>query len=77
MGRRKEIKLTSEEKEDMKGAIKEFFRKERDEDIGDLASLILLDFVIEELAPSFYNKGVEEACQYLEQRMEDARSMLM
>ena len=41
--------------------IKHYFAKERDEDLGDLAAGMVLDFITEKLAPDFYNQGVDKA----------------
>ena len=75
MGREK-IVVSKEMKEDMVAAIKDHFLKERGEELGNLASSFILDFIIEELAPAFYNMGVEDACSYIGERVEDARSLL-
>ena len=52
------IKVTKEKRDDMVRAIKSFFLTEREEELGDLAAGLILDFIIEELAPEFYNQGV-------------------
>ena len=41
--------------------IKNYFLKGREEEIGDLAAGLMLDFIIEELAPEFYNQGIQDA----------------
>lgn len=58
MKKSNDIKIDKEKKDEMISAIKAYFQKEKDEDIGDLAAVLLLDFIIEELAPEFYNQGV-------------------
>lgn len=65
------IKLNELKKEDMKKHIKEYFLKERDEDLGDLASQLVLDFFIDKLAPYVYNQGVEDAHIYIKDKLED------
>lgn len=65
------FELTKEQKEDMIGSIKGFFEKERDEEIGDLAAILMLDFFIEELAPMFYNIGVEDSHAFLAAKLDD------
>ena len=69
------IKLTKEQKEDMISAIKNYFLNEREEEIGDLASNLMLNFIIEELAPEFYNKGVYDSYKYMTERSEDLLSI--
>lgn len=67
----KKIKLTSERKEAMRIKIVDYFGKERDEDLGELASQLILDFFLEELGPELYNQGVEDAHSYLFDKLED------
>jgi len=41
----------------MLSAIKNYFINERDEELGDLASSKILDFIIDELLLDFYNQA--------------------
>jgi uncharacterized protein (DUF2164 family) len=41
--------------------IQAHFRRERGEELGDLAAGFLLDFIESELGPAFYNQGVRDA----------------
>jgi uncharacterized protein (DUF2164 family) len=65
------IKISKEKKEEMRRTISDYFREERDEDLGELASGLVLDFFIEELAPYIYNQGVEDAHLYIKDKVED------
>lgn len=65
------FELTKEQKDEMAGLIKGYFETERGEDIGNLASLLLLDFFMEELAPVFYNRGVEDCHAYMSGKIDD------
>lgn len=65
------IKINKEMKAKMIGDIQKYFLEERDEDLGDLASDMVLDFFIEKLAPEFYNQGVQDAYVYMRDRIED------
>lgn len=51
--------------------VKDYFSKERDEDLGDLASQLILDFFIKELAPYVYNQGIEDAYVYMKDKADD------
>lgn len=51
--------------------LKEYFKNERNEELGDLAATLLLDFIIEELAPEFYNQGVYDSHNFLSAKLED------
>lgn len=68
---KKRIKLSERNKDDMKRHIKEYFLNERDEDLGDLASELVLDFFVEKLGPYVYNQGVEDAHIYVKDKLED------
>jgi len=67
----KDFKVSRDDKERMKEEIKKFFYEERDEEIGDLASELVLEFFIEKLAKDFYNLGVNDAKSYFEERIEN------
>jgi uncharacterized protein (DUF2164 family) len=69
------IKLTREKREDMINAIKTYFLNERNEELGDLGSGFILDFIIEKLAPEFYNQGVNDSYKYVGDRLEDMLSI--
>jgi len=40
-------------------------------EIGDLAAGLLLDFVLQEIGPSLYNRGLKDAQAYLGARLAD------
>lgn len=65
------IGITKEEKQNMILLIKEYFYNEREEEIGDLAASMVLDFFINKLAPSFYNKGIEDSYKFLNDKISD------
>lgn len=67
----KRLQISKERQEKMKSLIAEYFSKERDEDLGDLATGLILDFFIQELGPSIYNQGVEDARIYIKDKLED------
>ena len=56
---------------DLRDAIKEYADDNFDEPMGDLAAGFLLDFVLEEIAPSIYNKAIRDAQEYLQARVMD------
>lgn len=67
----KRFKLDKQKKSDMIKSIQAYFLKERDEDLGELAATLILDFFVEELAQEFYNQGVYDAYRYMTTRVED------
>lgn len=75
MKNKKKIQLTKEKEEYMIDEIKRYFSAERDEDLGDLSSSLMLHFIVEKLAPEFYNQGVYDAHRYMSDRCEDLLSI--
>lgn len=59
------------EKDEMLRAIKVFYKKERDEEIGDLAAMLILDFFEKNIGKFFYNRGVRDAQKYIGERLEE------
>jgi len=52
-------------------AIVGFYKSERNEDIGIIAAEAILDFFLDEIGKTIYNKGVKDAQKILEQRLSD------
>jgi uncharacterized protein (DUF2164 family) len=69
------INVTKEQRDEMIAAIKNYFLKEREEEIGDLRAGLILDFILEELAPEFYNQGVLDSYTYMKDTIEDLLSI--
>ncbi|WP_199241713.1 DUF2164 family protein [Desulfosporosinus sp. Sb-LF] len=65
------IKVSKEKRQDMILAIKTYFLKEREEELGDLGSSLLLDFITDKLAMEFYNQGVYDSYKFLNDKTED------
>lgn len=72
MKKKNVIKVDKQKKKVMIDSIKEYFYNEREEELGDLAAGMILDFFLEELAPEIYNKGVYDAYEYSLERIEDS-----
>jgi uncharacterized protein (DUF2164 family) len=71
MNKKNKIELPKEKKDEMILKIKNYFLNERDEEIGDLASIMIFEFIIEELSAEFYNQGVYDSYKYMNDRCED------
>lgn len=69
------VKVTRERRREMIAEIKNFFSKEREEEIGDLAAGIILDFILEKIAPELYNQGVDDSYRYIKEAAEDLLSI--
>lgn len=59
------IVMNKETRQEMIQAVKTYFLKERNEDLGDLAASLILDFFMENLAPYAYNQGVYNSYKYM------------
>jgi uncharacterized protein (DUF2164 family) len=55
------IELSPEQRRGAIAAIQRYFENERDESMGELAAMLLLDFLAEEIGEVFYNRGVDDA----------------
>lgn len=69
------IKLAEEKRKEMTVAIKDYFLKERDEELSDLAAMMILEFIVEKLGPEFYNQGVYDSYKYMGNSVEDLLSI--
>lgn len=76
MSRKNPIKISKEAREEMIASIKNYFEKERDEELGNLAAGLILDFITEELAPEFYNQGIYDSYKFMNVRCEDLMTLL-
>jgi uncharacterized protein (DUF2164 family) len=73
----KKIELAKEEQTYVLTQIKNYFSNERDEEIGDLQAMILLDFFMEVVGKTAYNKGVDDAKRYMDLKLEDIYEILI
>jgi uncharacterized protein (DUF2164 family) len=55
------IKLPREEKDEIIEKVRTYFETERSETIGEIGAEQLIDFMIKELGPYLYNKGITDA----------------
>jgi uncharacterized protein (DUF2164 family) len=61
------LKLNDEDRQQAQRRLQEYFLSERDEELGELAVILLFDFIAEEVGPYFYNKGLDDANRRVEQ----------
>jgi uncharacterized protein (DUF2164 family) len=65
------IELSDETTTQSIASIRRYFRERLDDDIGDLKARLLLEYFLEEIAPSVYNQGIADAQAYLADRVAD------
>lgn len=57
-------------------SIKRYFEENMPEPIGDMPAGLLLNFLIEEIGPLFYNRAIADAQERLQQRVSDLNGEL-
>ena len=67
----KNIELSKEVKQDLVNSVKEFFARERDEDLSDFQAATVLEFILETVGPYIYNQAVADAHALMTDRLED------
>lgn len=65
-----EIEFSAEEKQAIIPMIKIYLHEELDKEVGNFDAEFLLDFFTKEIGPFFYNRGLYDAQELLEQRLE-------
>lgn len=65
------IDFSKELKKQMINDIKKYFLEERDEEIGDLAARLFLDFIMKKIGPVFYNQAIQDAHVFINEKLED------
>ncbi|GAB6152072.1 hypothetical protein JCM17380_08220 [Desulfosporosinus burensis] len=66
-----EIELKKEVRTVLVETIRRYFWNERNEEINHLGAELLLDFIINEIGPYIYNRGIEDSYTYMNERIED------
>lgn len=65
------IELNKEAKQAAIESIQKYFEMNMEEPIGNLAAGALLGFILEEIGPSIYNKGVADAQERMQARISE------
>ncbi|QUI23950.1 DUF2164 domain-containing protein [Vallitalea pronyensis] len=65
------IELSKEKQDVIKGLIKEFFLEERDEEIGDLAAILLMEFILQEVGPVIYNQAIGDCIKSMTEKVDE------
>ncbi|MCX7709909.1 MAG: DUF2164 domain-containing protein [Clostridia bacterium] len=71
------IELSKEQKKKAIQDIQEYFARERDEDLGDLAAEIILDFITEKIGSYYYNQAIADVQKYMNEKVEDLYSLMV
>ena len=68
------IELTKEAKQNALESLQKYFQVNLEQPIGNLAAGALLQFILEEIGPSIYNKGVADAQERMQARISELDS---
>lgn len=67
----KPIEFSREERAAITAKLRDYFARELDQELGQLPAEMLLDFIGKEIGGGFYNRGVHDAQQLVQQKAED------
>ena len=67
----KPIEFSKDERAAATGKLRDYFVRELDQELGQLPAEMLLDFIGKEIGGAFYNRGVHDAQQLVQQKAED------
>ncbi|GGY56405.1 hypothetical protein GCM10011297_31500 [Bacterioplanes sanyensis] len=67
----KELQLSAQQKQDMVARVKSYFEREMQSDIGGFEAEFLIDFFVNELGGHFYNQGLFDAQQLLNEKLDE------
>lgn len=65
------ITLSADTRKQALASIKQYVAKNLEQDIGDLRAGLLLDYILREIGPSIYNRAIQDAQSYLQDRVSD------
>lgn len=65
------IELTKQETEALLPSLQKFCREELDHDLSELRARFLLEYILKEIAPCAYNRGVRDAETFFRGKLED------
>ncbi len=66
-----EIKISPSDRKQIQDNLKKYFEENFDEEIGELKTGFLLDFMITEVGPAIYNSAIKEASSYIQTKLLD------
>jgi len=70
------IELSDDRKKRIIEDIREYFYKERGEEIGMLAAELFYEFFIERIGSEIYNQGLIDAKKFIEEKTDDIYGMM-
>ena len=65
------LKLDQHETKEVLASLQRYFKEELDQEISEMRAKFLLDYILKEIAPFAYNKGVKDAETFFRGKIED------
>lgn len=63
--------ISADQKATILSSLQRYFNEHFESEINELQASLLLDYIVREIAPFAYNKGVDDARAYLASRLDD------
>ncbi|MEM1285637.1 MAG: DUF2164 domain-containing protein [Pseudomonadota bacterium] len=70
----RQLSLTDDRRDALVAALQDFFRSEFNEDLSAFRAEELLAFMVEQLGPTLYNHGIQDARAFLTEKLDDLDS---
>ena len=70
------IRLSGEQRRDMRDALMRFFSEELDESLSEFRADQLLEFMVGKLGAPIYNQAVQDARGFMQERLSDLEAVL-
>ncbi len=67
--------LSDEARKQAVTSLRRYFSAELEQEIGDLKAGLLLDFALQEIGPSIYNRAIADAQTYMRDRVADLEAV--
>ena len=65
------LTISDESRERAVASIRQYFSEELEQELGELKAGLLLDYFLEELGPTVYNRAMADARAFFEERAAD------
>ncbi|ACM20392.1 protein of unknown function DUF2164 [Geotalea daltonii FRC-32] len=65
------IELSKQEVDDIVHSLRKYCKEELEQEISGMQAKFLLDYIMKEIAPFAYNKGIKDAEAYFQAKVED------
>ena len=75
MRHKSSIRISDDARKQAVASIREYFKSELDQEIGDLKASLLLDYFLVEIGPVVYNAAIADAKTFFDERAADLSAL--